>query len=54
MVLQFEDCVDVAKALYPEYMISYGLDRKRPGGLCANSMIKGFGGKQTVIGDLNV
>ena len=52
MVLQFEDCVDVVKVLYPEYDYiflfdhSCGHDRKRPDGLCANSIRKGFGGKQ--------
>ena len=55
MVLQFEDCVDVLMVLYPEneYMFlfdhSCGHDRKRPDGLCVNSMRKGFGGKQSVM-----
>ncbi len=55
MVLQFEDFVDVFMALYPEneYMFlfdhSCGHDRKRPDGLCVNSMRKGFGGKQSVM-----
>jgi hypothetical protein len=50
MVLQFEDCVDVVKVLYPEYdnmflfYHSCGHDRKRPDGLCVNSMRKGFAG----------
>jgi hypothetical protein len=30
---------------------SCGHDRKRPDGLCVNSMRKGFGGKQTVMRD---
>jgi hypothetical protein len=53
MVLQFEDCVDVVKVLYPEYDYMFlfyhscGHDRKRPDGLCVNSMRKGFGGKET-------
>ena len=58
MVLQFEDCVNVVKVLYPEYDHiflfdhSCGHDRKRPDGLCVNSMRKGFlGGKQTVMRD---
>jgi hypothetical protein len=42
MVLQFEDCVDVVKVLYPEYdymflfYYSCGHDRKRPDGLCVS------------------
>jgi hypothetical protein len=57
MVLQFKDCVAVVKVLYTEYgymFIFYhscGHDRKRPDGLCVNSMRKGFGGKQTVMSD---
>jgi hypothetical protein len=57
MVLQFEDCVDVVKVLYPEYDYvflfyhSCGHDRNRPDGLWVNSMRKGFGGKQTVMRD---
>jgi hypothetical protein len=55
MVMQFEDCVDMLTVLYPEneYMFLFnhncGHDRKRPGGLCVNSMRKEFGGKQLVI-----
>jgi hypothetical protein len=57
MVLQFEDCVYVVKVLYPEYDYMFlfdhscGHDRKRPDGLCVNSMRKGFGGKQTDMRD---
>jgi hypothetical protein len=46
---------DVLMVLYPEneYMFlfdhSCGHDRKRPDGLCVNSMRKGFGGKQSVM-----
>jgi hypothetical protein len=51
----FEDCVDVVKILYCndyDYILlfdhSCGHDRKRPDGICANSITKrkGFGGKQ--------
>jgi hypothetical protein len=56
MVLQFEDCVDMVKVLYPEYDYMFlfdhscGHDRKRTDGLCVNSMRKGFGGgKQTFM-----
>jgi hypothetical protein len=55
MVLQFEDCVDVLMVLYPEneYMFHFDHscdhDRKRPDGLCVNSMRKRFGGKQSVM-----
>jgi hypothetical protein len=55
MVLQFEDCIDELMVLYPknEYMFRFdhscGHDRKRPDGLCVNSMRKGFGGKQSVM-----
>jgi hypothetical protein len=57
MVLQFEDCVDVVKVLHPEcdciflFDHSCGHDRKRPDGLCANSIRKGFGGKQPMMRD---
>jgi hypothetical protein len=57
MVLQFEDCIDVVKVFYLEYdymfLFDYscGYDRKRPDGLCVNSMRKRFGGKQTVMRD---
>jgi hypothetical protein len=60
MVLQFEDCVDVVTVLYPEYDYMFlfdhscGHDRKRPDGLCANSMRKGFGGKQTIMRDSKI
>ena len=57
MVLQLEDCVDVIKVLYPDYDYiflfdhSCGHDRKRPDGLCVNSIRKNFGGKQAVMRD---
>jgi hypothetical protein len=60
MVLQFEDCVDVVKLLYPEYDYMFlfyhsrGHDRKRPDGLFVNSMRKGFEGKQMVMRDLKM
>jgi hypothetical protein len=52
MVLQMEDCADVVTVLYPEYDYiflfdhSCGHDRKRPDGLCSNSVRKEYGGKQ--------
>ena len=57
MVLQFEDCVDVVKVLYPQYDYiflfdhSCGHDRKRPDGLCVNSIRKNFGGKQAIMSE---
>jgi hypothetical protein len=60
MVLQFEDCVDVVNVLYPGYDYiflfdhSCGHDRKRPDGLCANSIQKGFGGKQPMMRDTKI
>jgi hypothetical protein len=62
MILQLEDCIDVVQALYPEYDFAFmfdhscGHDRKRPDGLSANNLNKGFGGAQpkmrnTVISD---
>jgi hypothetical protein len=50
IILQFEDCVDVIKVLYPEYEYiflfdhSCGHDRKRPDGLCVSSICKGYAG----------
>jgi hypothetical protein len=52
MVLQFEDCADVASTLHPEYEFiflfdhSCGHDRQRPDGLSAPKMNKSFGGAQ--------
>ena len=52
MVIQFEDCVDCMKVLYPHYDFvfmfdhSCGHDKKRPDGLNVNGMTKGYGGKQ--------
>jgi hypothetical protein len=60
MVLQFEDCIDVMEVLYPdfEYVFlfdhSCGHDRKRPDGLCVNSIRKGFGGKQPMMRDTKI
>jgi hypothetical protein len=60
MVLQFEDCVDVVKVLYPDYDYiflfdhSCGHDRKCPDGLCANSIRKGFAGKQPMMRDTKI
>ena len=50
--MQFEDCIDCVKALFPNYDTvflfdhSCGNDRKRPDGLNVNDMSKGYGGKQ--------
>ena len=55
MVLQFEDCVDVVKTLWPEYDYvflfdhSCGHDRKRPDGLTTKGLNKGFGGSQPTM-----
>jgi hypothetical protein len=52
MHLQLEDCVDVIQALYLQFdfvfMVNHscGHDRKRPDGLSANEIRKGFGGAQ--------
>ena len=52
MVLQFEDCIDVVNVLLPQFEVlflfdhSCGHDRKRPDGLSAPKMNKGFGGAQ--------
>ena len=52
MVLQMEDCSDVLNTLHPEFDFiflfdhSCGHDRKRPDGLCCNSVRKEWGGKQ--------
>jgi hypothetical protein len=60
MVLQFEDCVDVVKFLYPDYDYiflfghSCGHDRNRPDDLCDNSIRKGFGGKQPQIRETKI
>jgi hypothetical protein len=57
MILQFKDCVHAVKVFYPEYDYMFlfyhscGHGRKRPDGLCVNSMRKRFGGKQTVMRD---
>jgi hypothetical protein len=55
MILQFGDCIDVVKVLYPEYEYiflfnhSCSHDRKRPDGLCVNSIHKGYAGMQPKI-----
>lgn len=52
MVLQVEDCIDVVQALYPQFDFlfqfdhSCGHDRKRPDGLNALSVRKGFSDNQ--------
>ena len=52
MSVQFEDCIDCMKVLHPQYDIiflfdhSCGHDRKRPDGLNAGAMSKGYGGSQ--------
>jgi hypothetical protein len=62
MILQFEDCIDVVKTLWPEFDFvflfdhSCGHDRQRPDGLTITGLNKGFGGAQpkmrnTKIGD---
>jgi hypothetical protein len=60
MVLQFKDCVDMVKVLYPEYdymflfYYSCGHNRKRPDSLCVHSTMKGFWGKQMVMRDMKL
>ena len=52
MSMQFEDCIDCMRVLYPMYEVvflfdhSCGHDRKRPDGLNMNGLSKGYGGKQ--------
>ena len=52
MSIQFEDCIDCIKVLYPNYDYMFlfdhlcGHDKKRPDGLSVNGMTKGFGGGQ--------
>jgi hypothetical protein len=60
MVLQMEDCADVLNVLHPEYDYiflfdhSCGHDRKRPDGLCSNSVRKEYGGKQPKMRDTTI
>jgi hypothetical protein len=60
MVLQLEDCIDVVQALYPMYDFvfmfdhSCGHDRKRPDGLGANDLNKGFGGAKPKMRDTKI
>jgi hypothetical protein len=57
MVLQLEDCIDVLQALYPQFDYlfmfdhSCGHDKKRPNGLNAPNLRKGFGGSQPKMRD---
>jgi hypothetical protein len=53
MAIQFEDCVDCLKVLYPQFDFAFLFDhsqghaKKLPDGLDAYSMNKGYGGIQT-------
>ena len=55
MVLQLENCVDVVKALYPQYDYlflfdhSCGHDKQQPDGLNSENMSKLYGGKQSYL-----
>jgi hypothetical protein len=55
MMCQLEDCLDVVTVLYRQYDYlflfdhSCGHDRKRPDGLCSNSLSKGYGGAQPTM-----
>ena len=52
MSVQFEDCIDCIKVLYPQYESiflfdhSYGHDKKRLDGLNVGPMGKSYGGSQ--------
>ena len=52
MLIQFEDCIDCLKVLYPHYNYMFlfdhscGHDKKRPDGLSVSGMTKGYGGSQ--------
>ena len=56
MIVQFEDCADVAKMLHPELELtllfnhSCGHDRQRPDGLSATKVNKAAGGVKPQIG----
>jgi hypothetical protein len=60
MVIQFEDCVDVVKTLWPEFDYvflfdhSCGHDRQRPDGLTTVGLNKGFGGAQRKMRDAEI
>ena len=60
MVLQVEDCIDVVQALYPQFDFlfqfdhSCGHDRKRPDGLNALSVRKGFSDNQPRMRETNI
>ena len=55
LVMQFEDCVDCLKYLYPEYDLCFFLDhssghaKKRTNGLDVSLMKKGYAGKQPAM-----
>jgi hypothetical protein len=57
---QFEDYIDVAKTLHPQYEFMFmfdhscGHDRKRPDGLNATRIQKNFGGKQPKMRDTTI
>jgi hypothetical protein len=52
MAIQFEDCVDCLKVMYPQFDFAFLFDhsqghaKKLPNGLGAYSMNRGFGGAQ--------
>ena len=60
MVLQLENCVDVVKALYPQYDYlflfdhSCGHDKQQPDGLNSENMSKLYGGKQSYLHDSKI
>ena len=60
MILQFEDCIDVLKTLWPEFDYvflfdhSCGHDRQRPDGLTITGLNKGFGGAQPKMRDTRI
>ena len=60
MSIQFEDCIDCMKVMYPHYDCSFlfdhscGHDKKRPDGLCVNGMTKGYGGLQAKMKDSKI
>ncbi len=60
MILQFEDCIDVVRTLWPEFEYvflfdhSCGHDRQRPDGLTTTGLNKGFGGAQPRMRDTKI
>ncbi len=60
MILQFEDCIDVVRTLWPEFEYvflfdhSCGHDRQRPDGLTTTGLNKGFGGAQPKMRDTKI